>query len=151
MLFNLLNFTKKYLDMGKSLSDAFSDFARFNGYTAKSVKKCFVVAIKGFEHHPKLAKELEIDLNFFNNPANTFNLYSVKKFLENNGNDADKCFFALCLGDKSQAISLKKRFDDFFPNFNYKTNTKPIPKKTKGYLLQLLSKNYPTTYPTLKS
>ena len=151
MLFNLLSFVKKYLSLGKSLSDAFKDFGYFNGYTAKSVKKCFVVALNGFTHHPKLAKELDIDLNFFNNPANAFNLYSVKRFLESNGKNADKCFFALCLGDKSQALSLKKRFDGFFPNFKYKTTKKSPTKKTKDYLLLLQSKNYPTNYPSLKS
>jgi len=151
MLFNLLNFTKKYLNSGKSLSDAFKDFAFFNGYTAKSVKKCFVIALNGFNHHPKLAKELDIDLKFFNNPANTFNLYSVKKFLENNGNNADKCFFSLCLGDKSQAFALKKRFDDFFPKFNYLTNTKFCSKKIKDYVLLLQSQNHPSIYTLPKS
>lgn len=151
MLFNLLNFVKKYLTLGKSLSDAFSDFARFNGYTAKSVKKCFVIAINGFVHHPKLAKELEIDLSFFNNPANAFNLYSVKKFLENNGKNPDKCFFALCFGDKSQALALKKRFDEFFPKFKYVYTPKSRPKSTKDYVLLLQSKNHPSIYATPKS
>ena len=39
MLFYLLKFVKKYIDLGKSLTEAFKDFAQAQGYTAKSVKK----------------------------------------------------------------------------------------------------------------
>ena len=117
MLFYLLKFVKKYIDAGKSLSDAFKDFAHHQGYTAKSVKKCFNLAVQGFDSHPKLAKWLELDLQELKDPANSFNMSAVKSFVLENGKNADKCFYVLCLGDHKEATALKKRFDKFFPDF----------------------------------
>lgn len=117
MLFYLLKFVKKYIDLGKSLTEAFKDFAQAQGYTAKSVKKCFNLAIQGFEKHPKLTAWLDVDLQELKNPANAFNMSAVHRFLLSNGADPDKGFFVLCLGDKQEATALKKRFDKFFPDF----------------------------------
>ena len=41
MLFLLLRFVKNHLDRGKSLTEAFKDFAAEYSYTPKSVRKCF--------------------------------------------------------------------------------------------------------------
>ena len=59
--------------------------------------------------------------------------------------------FALCFGDKSQALALKKRFDEFFPKFKYVYTPKSRPKSTKDYVLLLQSKNHPSIYATPKS
>ena len=58
MLFLLLRFVKNHLDRGKSLTEAFKDFAAEYSYTPKSVRKCFYSALKGFENHPNLLKRL---------------------------------------------------------------------------------------------
>ena len=128
MLFYLLNFVKKYLDAGKSLTEAFGDFARNQGYTAKSVKKCFKLAVEGFDAHPKLAKWLDMDLQELKNPANAFNMTAVKDFILKHDKNADKCFFAICFGNVTEATALKKRFDKFFPDFFEEENNKNAQK-----------------------
>ena len=117
MLFLLLRFVKNHLDRGKSLTEAFRDFAAEYSYTPKSVRKCFYSALKGFENHPNLLKRLEIDLSVFTDPANAFNVHAVKKYVVNNGGNADKCFFALCFGDVEEASALRTRFNKFYPDF----------------------------------
>lgn len=117
MLYTILNFVKKYLDVGKSLSDAFRDFATQHGYTPKSVKKCFLSTLAGLKSHPNLVKKFDIDLNQLSDPANVFNMSAVKNYVTTNGGDTDKCFYALCFGDINEAIALKKRFEKFFPDF----------------------------------
>ena len=117
MLFCILNFVQKYINVGKSLSDAFNDFATQYGYTPKSVKKCFYSAIEGFSDHPILAKKMQIDLKSLTDPANVFNMASVKKYVLSNGGNVDKSIFALCFGDLKESNALKKRFEKFFPDF----------------------------------
>ncbi len=126
MLLLLLRFIKNHLDQGRSLTEAFKDFAATYSYTPKSVRKCFYSALKGFENHPSLLKRLEIDISVFKNPANAFNVHAVKRYIDSNGGNLDKCFFALCLGDKHEASALRARFNEFYPDFK-ETHPAPSP------------------------
>ena len=143
MLLLLLDFVKKCLLDGLSLSDAFTAFAKQNAYTFKSVKKCFYSAVYGLKDHPNLAKRLEVNIEKMLSPSNAFNMAAVNRYIINNGGDVNKCVFELCLGDETEASALLKRYFNFYPD-NIKCET-IIQKKSvplAHYALNLQAKYF---------
>ncbi len=142
MLLLLLDFVKKCLLDGLSWSDAFTAFAKQNGYTFKSVKKCFYSALYGLKKHPNLAKRLDVNINKMLSPANAFNMAAVNRYIANNGGDINKCVYELCFGDGTEASSLLKRYFNFYPQ-SEKEET-PAAKKPdpSHFALQLQAKYY---------